>query len=265
MVICGCLHCPSAGRTVLRRRDPVAPPAHVSRRLSNTRFLRRLTSAGICTTSESSASYLPSAVTCAVSKCNADEWTLDLVLGSLEVLCYGMQCPIPSNVMTEAYAAAGDAEQPQQPMSKPATLTSSKQSDHKSSKGGNNAQPLTSTIRSTFTKTTTDSNGNTLQIVVPIAVGPSEISTGAISTSTLSGRATSTSAPLSASSSASAAASVPNPTLRPSSTSAIGSQQTRGPGGGNGSPFDAPSGASIWLVSSPLLGLGTLAMMFMRL
>jgi hypothetical protein len=169
--------------------------------------------------------------------------------------------------MADAYAAAGDADdEPQQHTPKPATPTSSKQSERKSSKGGNDAQPLTSTMRSTITKTTTDSSGNTLQIVVPIVVGPSGVSTGATSTSTLSGRATSTRASLSASP---AAASTPNLTLLPSSTSATGSQQTRSPGGGggggSGSPFDVPAGACRWVVSGPLLGLGILAMVFPRM
>jgi hypothetical protein len=174
-----------------------------------------------------------------------------------------MKCPIPDDVMAAAYAAAGDADdEPQQHTPKPATPTSSKQSEHKSSKGGNDAQPLTSTMRSTITKTTTDGSGNTLQLVVPIVVGPSGISTGAISTSTLDGRATSTDTQLSTSP---AAASTPNFTLLPSSTSATRSQQTRNPGGGSGSPFDAPAAASRWVVSGPLLVLGVLAICFLRL
>ncbi|EAT77605.2 hypothetical protein SNOG_15062 [Parastagonospora nodorum SN15] len=65
---------------------------------------------GVCSTAESSESYLSKAVSCAVQKCDAEEFALELALGPLQLLCFGLGCPISKDVMDEAYAAASDTE-----------------------------------------------------------------------------------------------------------------------------------------------------------
>jgi hypothetical protein len=231
-------------------------------------FCLPLTGAGICETSQDSAAYLPSAVSCAVSKCDADG-ALPLILGQLQLLCIGLNCAIPDDVMDEAYAIASgsnsDDESPQSTRT-PVAVTSTRKSARKTSTPSGDAQELTSTIRSTFTRTTTDSSGRTVQVVVPIAVGPSGIVTGSIATSTLSGQAAST-RPLSATSpSPSAAASSPASTRPPTSTSPAAAERTESPARGNGSPFEnMQATGSIWTLSKPLLGLGALILFYMRL
>ncbi|OAK94346.1 hypothetical protein IQ06DRAFT_382054 [Phaeosphaeriaceae sp. SRC1lsM3a] len=216
----------------------------------------------ICNTSDDSPSYLPSAVSCAVNKCAADDWALELVLGPLDLLCRGIQCPIPKEVMDNAYAAASDDTSSETPSPPPAPKPTSKKPAHTSS-AGDDAPQLTSTVRSTLTKTTTDNNGHTLQVIVPIALGPSGIVTGSMSTSTLSGRATTTGAPSSAITSPPAATSLPELSLLPSSTPPPSSNG--GAAGGNGSPFDVSAAASLSVASAWLSGLGALAILCLAL
>jgi hypothetical protein len=214
---------------------------------------------GVCSTAESSESYLSKAVSCAVQKCDAEEFVLELALGPLQLLCFGLGCPISKDVMDEAYAAASDTE-PSAP-----NPTNSRKADQTTSRARSEAPEVTSIIRSTLTQTTTDSNGNTLQVVVPIAVGPSGIVTGSFSTSTMSGQATTTSAttslgPL-------AEPSLPELSLFSPLTPTAAPQRT-GTGsssGGNGSPFDMAGTASRWSIPIPLLGLGVLAIRLLRI
>jgi hypothetical protein len=214
---------------------------------------------GACDASRDSASYLSSVVTCAASQCKADIWATTLVLGPLELICRAMGNSLPRDNIDAAYAAASDTSQSTR---KP--VATSKYANHKTSKASYPGTDLTTTLKSTLTRTTTDSSGNTLLVIVPIEIGPSGVFTGDLSTSTLS--ATSTNAPSSipASPSPSAAASSPTAT-RPSQSSA-GAQRTDSPASGNGSPFEnMQASASKWSVSGPLLGMGALAMLFMRL
>lgn len=214
---------------------------------------------GVCSTSEDSESYLSKAVSCAVQKCDAEEFALELALGPLQLLCFGLGCPISKDVMDEAYAAASDTE-PSAP-----NPTNSKKPDQTTSKARSEALELTSIIRSTLTQTKTDSNGNILQVVVPIAIGPSGIVTGSFSTSTMSGQATTTSATTSLSQSAEP--SLPELSLFSPLTPTAAPQRT-GTGsssGGNGSPFDMAGTASKWTISIPLLGLGALAVRLLRI
>ncbi|KAF1911691.1 hypothetical protein BDU57DRAFT_542801 [Ampelomyces quisqualis] len=204
----------------------------------------------ICKTSADSTSYLPGAISCTVSKCNADEVALDMFLGPLDMLCSGIHCPIPDEVIKAAYAN----ERPQS-IRTTSTTTSSRKPEHSTSKTTENGPELTSTIRSTLTRTSADSSGHTLQIMVPIVVGPSGVSTGFVSTSTLTGRSTSSIIE----------PSLPDLSLMPSSTSAAAPQETGGSAGGSGSPFDAPAAATQWTVPAPLLGMVALAMLYMRL
>jgi hypothetical protein len=45
-----------------------------------------------------------------VSRCDADHGSLDLALGSLELLCAATSSRIPKDVMNDAYAAAADGD-----------------------------------------------------------------------------------------------------------------------------------------------------------
>ncbi|KAF1840670.1 uncharacterized protein K460DRAFT_190691 [Cucurbitaria berberidis CBS 394.84] len=218
----------------------------------------------ICKTTDNSASYLPDAVSCAVSQCDADEWALDLVLGPLQLYCTAIDCPIPDQVMESASAAATETREPTQTTPKAQTSTKTKKSTHQTTNRSDKGQDLTSTVKTTITRTTTDGDGNTLQVIVPIVMGPTGISTGKMVTSTVEGRASSTRAPSSTPAS-------PSPTTAQapsvaSSSSAQSSRETERPAGGNGSPFEnMQAGAGTWSVSGPLLGLGALAVLFARL
>ncbi|KAH7414015.1 hypothetical protein DE146DRAFT_750191 [Phaeosphaeria sp. MPI-PUGE-AT-0046c] len=216
----------------------------------------------ICNTSDDSPSYLPSAVSCAVNKCDADDWALALVLGPLDLLCRGIQCPIPKEVMDSAYAAAADHSNSETPPKPPAPKPTSKKPEH-TSLASDNAPELTSIVRSTLTKTTTDSNGHTLQVVVPIAVGPSGIVTGSMSTSTLSGSATPTGTPPALTTRPPADTSLPELSLLPSSTA--GPPSNGGAAAGNGSPFDVSAAQSRFTVPACMSGVSVLAMLYLAL
>jgi hypothetical protein len=128
-------------------------------------------------------------------------------------------------------------------------------------------QGLTATLKSTVTQTTTDGSGNTLLVIIPIVVGPSGVFTGDMSTSTVTAASSNAPSSAPATPSPSAVASPPTPTQRaPSSTSAAGGQRTNSPASGNGSPFEnMQASASRWAVPGPMLGLGVVAILFMRM
>lgn len=204
-------------------------------------------------------------VRCAVADCKADRWSLQSTLASLDFWCIILDEPISSDVIADAYAAVSAS--PSETTRRPASPTSSRKSEYKSSKGDDETHDFTSTISSTWTKTTTDSSGNTLQVIVPVVIGPSGVSTGVMSTSTLGGEATPTNAPSVASPlpTASAAPAPSAPTQALSSTVAAESEETESPARGNGSPFEnMQADATRWVVSCPLLGLGLLAMILVR-
>jgi hypothetical protein len=221
---------------------------------------------GICKTSEDSSAYLPSAIACARIECNADPWELDLFLAPLQLYCEAIDCAIPDHVMTDAYAAAsGDG-------SSPTTATRYTHSPAKTdtpkptNTNGSNDDDPTSIITTTYTKTTTDSDGNTLQVIVPIVMGPTAISTGSTITSTVGGSMGSTEMSSSTAASPSSTAQASGPAPGTSSTSASGSEETRSPANGNGSPFEnMQAGAGRWTVSVPMFGLGALAVVLVRL
>ncbi|KAI4905937.1 hypothetical protein J4E90_011054 [Alternaria incomplexa] len=229
---------------------------------------------GICQTSESSTSYLSSAVACAVSSCKADESDIELVLGPLELYCDAIGCTIPAEVVEDAYAAvsstaAADPPKPTHaaPTTKPAPAapkptTTTQTNDHDDA-----GADLTSAISTTITKTSTDGDGNTLQIIVPIVMGPTQISTGSIITSTVAG-GTPVSTISSPSPSAQPSAPVPTPGASFTQTSsASGSEETDPPpANGNGSPFEnMQAGAGRWSLSTPGMALGAFAALVMRM
>ncbi|KNG48710.1 hypothetical protein DDE82_002644 [Stemphylium lycopersici] len=249
----------------------------------------------MCKTSGSSASYLPNAVACAVSTCDADEWALELVLGPLQLYCDAIDFSIPDQVMDNAYSAASDeskqtsttttrqvhsstkesksktdsptltatAASAPTPTSTPTTTTTGKHSSDET-------EDLTSAVSTTITETTTDSAGNTLQIIVPIVMGPTSISTGSIVTSTVGGssRSHSSSAHSTTSASPSPTAQTPSPapTADPSSTLESGSEETEPPANGNGSPFEnMQADAGRWAASAAHMIMGAFFALIVRL
>ncbi|KAJ4372867.1 hypothetical protein N0V83_003158 [Neocucurbitaria cava] len=148
----------------------------------------------VCKSTEDSASYLPDAVSCAASQCDVDDWALDLVLGPLQLYCSAIDCSIPDQVMASAYAAATSTEEPSQATATAQSSTKTKDSEPQTTTGSDDGQDLTSTVKTTLTQTTTDADGNTIQLVVPIIIGPSGMSTGDVVTSTVDGSASSTEA-----------------------------------------------------------------------
>lgn len=202
-------------------------------------------------------------MSCAVSKCDADDWALELVLGPLDLLCRATRCPIPKDVLDAAYAAASDDASPETP---PASAPKPTKKPGQTPSASYDAPELTSTVRSTLTKTTTDSNGHTLQVIVPIAVGPSGVVTGSMSTSTLSGRPATTAPPSAATTSPPAHTSLPELSLLPSSTApAPAPANGGGAAGGNGSPFDVSAATSCFATSISLSSLGVFAMVWVTL
>ncbi|KAL1791753.1 hypothetical protein ACET3X_009504 [Alternaria dauci] len=226
----------------------------------------------ICQTSESSASYLPSAVTCAVTNCDADDWALELVLGPLELYCDAIGCTIPAEVVDDAYDAVSSSYVPPTTTRAPPTTTAAAPKPTRTSESDNHDDDdgFTSPVSTTITRTTTDGDGNTLQVIVPIVVNPTGISTGSIITSTVAGASpTSTDSPPSET----ARPSVPAPTAGASSAaspppSATGSasDEPEAPANGNGSPFEnMQAGAGRWAVPVPLMATGAFAVLWMRL
>ena len=246
---------------------------NVSSTLSYFTVSRTDVAPGICQTSESSTSYLSSAVACAVSSCKADESDIELVLGPLELYCDAIGCTIPAEVVEDAYAAVASTADPPKPThaaptTKPAPAapkppTTTTQTDEHDDAGAD----LTSAISTTITKTSTDGDGNTLQIIVPIVMGPTQISTGSIITSTVAG-GTPVSTISSPSPSAQPSAPVPTPGASFTQTSsASGSEETDPPpANGNGSPFEnMQAGAGRWSLSTPGIALGAFAALLLRL
>lgn len=204
---------------------------------------------------------MPEAVSCAVSKCNADEWALELVLGPLQLYCAAIDCAIPEEIVDSAYAAASgtDDDEPLQTTVVVPSKTKTKPSSPQTSNTSDDLddEDLASTVRTTITKTTTNEDGNTLQVIIPIVLGPTGISTGDIVTTTLDSQ-TSSSALLSQPS-LTPGNSTPTPVLPLPPTSTGGAQASERPYNGNGSPFEnMQAGAGKWVISAPILGLGLL-------
>ena len=268
----GCRVSPSVGGTALGTQTTAAVIGNVSWLPSYFVATQTDVDPGICQTSESSTSYLSSAVACAVSSCKADESDIELVLGPLELYCDAIGCTIPAEVVEDAYAAVSstaDSPKPTHaaPTTKPAAPkpTTTTQTDDHDDAGAD----LTSAISTTITKTSTDGDGNTLQIIVPIVMGPTQISTGSIITSTVaSGTPVSTIS--SPSPSAQPSAPVPTPGASFTQTSsASGSEETDAPpppANGNGSPFEnMQAGAGRWTLSTPGMALGAFAALVVRM
>ncbi|KAF2866676.1 hypothetical protein BDV95DRAFT_611357 [Massariosphaeria phaeospora] len=217
----------------------------------------------LCDASQS-ASYLSSAVSCIASTCDVDDWTINLLfLGPLQMYCGAVGNPIPETIMSGAYVACTSTKAAPQPTTRKAEH-STKPTEHKTTKGAD----LRSAVSSTIIKTTTDKDGNTLLLMVPIVIGPhTAIETGRIITSTVENEPSITSTPAAssvpASPSSAAETAAPRTTQPPPAPPAEPTQRT---GEGNGSPFEnMQAGATQWRFSGALVGLGALAGIFMRL
>ncbi|CAI9635576.1 hypothetical protein GT037_005447 [Alternaria burnsii] len=228
----------------------------------------------ICQTSESSASYLPSAVACAVTNCDADDWALELVLGPLELYCDAIGCTIPAEVVDDAYDAVSSSYVPPSTTRAPPTTTvaAPKPTTTTSGSDDDDSDGFTSPVSTIITRTTTDGDGNTLQIVVPIVVNPTGISTGSIVTSTVAGASPTSAVSLRSetaqpSAPAPTAGASPTASPPPSATgSGSGSDEPDPPANGDGSPFvNMQAGAERWAVSIPLMAMGAFAVLWMRL
>jgi hypothetical protein len=197
---------------------------------------------GICESSQD-GDYLTKSVECAVQSCSADGVNVVLnFLAPLQMYCKATRDDIPDEVMSSAYACATAT-------ATSATPSFTRNVEHstqasKTSKGLGNG--LESTIISTVTVTTTDESGNTLQLLIPIVMGPSTMTTGEMMTSTLGSKPTASPA---ATSNAEAAASTSTASSRAQATNI-----------GNGSPFDlsAQGGSARWSFSVAFVGSGML-------
>ncbi|KAG9187066.1 hypothetical protein G6011_10174 [Alternaria panax] len=224
----------------------------------------------ICQTSESSASYLSSAVSCAVTNCDADDWALELVLGPLELYCDAIGCTIPADVVDNAYAAVSSTYEPLTTTQAHPTTTAAALRPTSTSASDDDGDGFTSPVSTTITRTTIDGDGNTLQIVVPIVVDPTGISTGNIVTSTVAGASPTSAVPSpsetaqpSALATTADASSTASP---PSSATGSASDEADPPTNGNGSPFEnMQAGSGRWAVSLPLIAMGALTVVWMRL
>ncbi|KAF1834266.1 hypothetical protein BDW02DRAFT_569283 [Decorospora gaudefroyi] len=174
----------------------------------------------ICNSGEESASYLPSAVACAVSACEAADWTVELALRPLQLYCEAIDCAIPDEVMDDAYAATSGTRPPSSTTRQAHFATDSTSPERTSTSQSDGGGDLTSTINPAVTASPSSTTAS------------------------------------------------PSPSAHdssPASTSASGSEETKTPANGNGSPFEnMQAGASKRTMSVRVLGLvtATLAMLF---
>jgi hypothetical protein len=206
--------------------------------------------------------FLPPAVACAATTCEAGYLELQgrflLPLGGM---CLFDGNPIPIDVASSAEEAAR--------ASTTATTTlgsggyGTTQAPQPTTDGQKDDEVLTTTI----TKTTTDEDGQTLQIVVPVVIGPKTTSFGRTVTSTVDAESTATESPTSI-------ADGPTSTDRPSPASSQAQQEAgsstsseapekTSSGNGNGSLFEnMQATASHRAASKFLAGLGAAIALF---
>ncbi|CAN9171848.1 unnamed protein product [Alternaria alternata] len=177
-----------------------------------------------------------------------------------------------AEVVDDAYDAVSSSYVPPSTTRAPPTTTAAapKPTTTTSESNDDDSDGFTSPVSTTITRTTTDGDGNTLQIVVPIVVNPTGISTGSIVTSTVAGASPTSAVSLR---SETAQPSAPAPTAGasstaspPSSVTGSGSDEADPPANGDGSPFvNMQAGAERWAVSIPLMAMGAFAVLWMRL
>ncbi|KAF1953272.1 hypothetical protein CC80DRAFT_537513 [Byssothecium circinans] len=213
----------------------------------------------LCTASQE-GSYLQSAVECARDKCEGKALEISAaLLAPAALYCVGVGNKIPDEIMATALACAAGVA-PSSASLKP-TSTSLKKGTE---------TPFKTTATTTVTQTSTDNDGHTLQIVQPVVMGPSTISTGDAITSTIKASSSSSSSSSSASASpsqtAQATSAAPTqPQSVPSSSATVAPTQRVSNSGG--SPFDnmQAASASHWRFSGSAVALSFIASLFMRL
>lgn len=196
---------------------------------------------GICDASQNT-SYLPPAVHCVATSCDASFWKIQTKL----LIPLGTQClfegnPIPWDVATEANEAAyGKEEPPRQPMFPDFTMTREVEHPKPTHKheDGDDDRAFTTTV----TETTTNEAGTTIRIIVPVVAKPKTTSYGTTVTETIESEPTGSAAPSTRSTSRGTV-----PAEAESTTAASQSAQETGNSdngvSGNGSPFDIQGSA----------------------
>lgn len=198
-----------------------------------------------------------------VRSCDADGMKVNLgFLAPLQMYCKVTQDDIPSSMMSKAYACATARTTSTAVGPSPTRKVEHSTQAHKTSEDESNG--LESTITSTVTLTTTNADGNTVQLLIPIAMGPSIMTTGEIMTRTLESESTWTQA----------ATSDVQPAAEPTAAGPLPTQGSPSPSPtsretnlGDGSPFDlSVSGeAAHWRLSRGLAGAGVMLGVFARL
>ncbi|ORY02371.1 hypothetical protein BCR34DRAFT_605600 [Clohesyomyces aquaticus] len=213
--------------------------------------------------------YLASAMSCARDTCDEDEFSPGLFLSTLESYCSMVGKDIPYPIISAAECAATETSKAPQPTPTNRGPASQKSQAHSSMSKGND---LTRTLTKTITQTTTDSNGATLQLIIPVIMGPNTMSYGSTITSTLGGEASSTDAPSNTAASPSPTAAPSAPPSTPAQQGQVGSSTTssqkagKTSSGNNGSPFEnMQAGAGRWELSGAVICMSVLAGVFMRL
>ncbi|KAF2706930.1 hypothetical protein K504DRAFT_493257 [Pleomassaria siparia CBS 279.74] len=216
----------------------------------------------ICDASQSKT-FLPNVASSILANCDTEDWVLEATfLFPVQAYCDLVGLSVPDTIMSSAYAATATTASPS--TTRKVVHSQTTHGYHTTKAVGD----LKSTVTTTRTQTTTDKDGSTLEIIIPIVLGPKTLVTGRILTSTLEPEATRTKAP-------SSIAAWPSITAAPvpASTRAhvvavptlISSSSPKTPNSG-GSPFDnMQAGASRWSVSGTVLGMGFLAGLLMRL
>ncbi|KAL5419351.1 hypothetical protein PMIN03_000542 [Paraphaeosphaeria minitans] len=199
--------------------------------------------------------YLTSAVECVVQSCSADGLNVILsFLAPLQMYCKATRNEIPNEIMSSAYACAVATSTSTSTTPSPTRkVEHSTQAPKTSTDAG---KGLESTVTSTVTVTTTNKSGSTLQVLIPIVLGPSTMTTGEMITSTLDSKPTASRVATSNAEAVGSTAAAPSqPQVSPASSATAQATNI-----GNGSPFDlsAQGGSARWGFSTSFVGIGML-------
>lgn len=210
-----------------------------------------LTHTGICDASAAD-SFLENSIACQKSECEADGWVLDIgFLAPLQMFCAGSGNSIPDSILDNAYACATASTVSTRKVEHSATATSTR--------GG--GTELSATTSSAFTQTTTDGDGHTLELVVPIVMGPNTMYTGKTSTKTIDGSSTTATTTSTTVSTGSIVSTTAIPTqaqsASPSPSTPTAQATQKSPASGNGTPFEnMQASATRFGMSGIVAGLG---------
>lgn len=201
-------------------------------------------------------SYLLNSLECAKSECDTAGWVLELgLLAPLQVYCAASGDALPESVIDSAYDCATSTS-----ITAPTTTRKVEHSTTaRTTRGG--GSELQDTTTSTFTQTTTDGEGHTVKLVVPIIMGPDTMFTGKIVTSTLEGNPTTMTSTSATTTQTDASTAVEPTQAQGASSSTPTAEPTQaGPASGSGSPFEnMQAGSTRFGFSSAVIGVGLLA------